>query len=185
MISNSIKGKKPYAAFWGFAEATLFFILPDVLLSYLALDKKEPLLKYCLWTLLGALLGGAILYWLAAFDQNAWWQIIESVPAIDSNLMNQVSDWMQKDGLLAILLGPSQGLPYKVFAVQAHEVGIGFWLFLLISIPARLLRFLLIAYLARLLSMTILSKCLRRIKIAVWALIWIAGYVVYFSMFPS
>ncbi len=177
--------KNLFSGLWGFAEATLFFILPDVLLSYFALNKKEPLWKYCLWALSGALIGGALLYWLGAFYQTVWWQLIELVPAINTDLMNKVASWMRQDGLTAILLGPSQGLPYKTFAVQAFDNGVGFWQFMLISIPARLIRFLLFAYVARLLSMTLMKNFSRRTLLVIWMTIWVISYFTYFSMFPS
>ena len=46
------------AAIWGAAEATLFFIVPDVFLSWLALSDRRQALIACLYALLGALVGG-------------------------------------------------------------------------------------------------------------------------------
>ena len=42
------------AAVWGFAEATLFFIVPDVLLSWIALHAPRKALVACLWAVVGA-----------------------------------------------------------------------------------------------------------------------------------
>ena len=47
------------ASLWGFAEATVFFIVPDVLLSWLALRSPKSGLIACLFALLGALIGGS------------------------------------------------------------------------------------------------------------------------------
>ena len=41
------------ATLWGFAEATLFFVIPDVLLSYVALSRLRPALKACGFATLG------------------------------------------------------------------------------------------------------------------------------------
>jgi len=55
------------AAAWGLAEATLFFIVPDVLLSWLAAFRPRVAWPAVLTCLVGALAGGVIMY-LAAAD---------------------------------------------------------------------------------------------------------------------
>ncbi len=167
-MSSKVNGKSVLSGVWGFAEATLFFILPDVLLSYLALKKKEPITRYAVFALIGALIGGSLLYWLGANFHNTWWHIIESVPAINQELMLKVAIWMELDGIQAILFGPTQGLPYKTFAIQAYASDISFWQFALISVPARLLRFLAIAYLARVFIKTLARIALGKAK-------WLSG----------
>lgn len=173
------------AGVWGFAEATLFFILPDVLLSYYALDKRSQLIRLCSITLIGALLGGTLMYCWGQYHYAAAYEWVESVPAINVELMITVKDNMQQSGLLAIFLGPLQGLPYKTFAVQAYGAGISLETFLLISIPARLLRFLVIAYMARWIVRGLLNNLQRKSLIAVWCGVWILVYGLYFYHFPS
>ncbi len=184
-MSSKVNGKSVLSAVWGFAEGTIFFILPDVLLSYLALKKNEPIIRYAVFALIGALIGGSLLYWLGANFHSTWWHIIESVPAINQELMQKVATWMEADGIKAILLGPTQGLPYKTFAVQAYSSDISYWQFVVISIPARLLRFLAIAYLARLFVKTLAKKYSRESQMAIWGLVWVVSYLVYFLSFPS
>lgn len=175
------------ASGWGVAEATLFFILPDVLLSYFALDRKERLLRLILWALAGAIVGGIIMYyWGFHYPQTAWhW--VEAVPAINSELMNSVAKQLRDTGASAIILGPLQGLPYKTYAVQAASASIGPVLFIAISVIARLLRFLLIAYVARGVSIVLSSRFNVTGKglIVVWGVIWMAVYSLYFWYFPS
>lgn len=101
------------AGVWGFAEATLFFILPDVLLSYYALDKKSQLIRLCSITLIGALLGGTLMYCWGQYHFAMAYEWVESVPAINVELMAMVKGNMQQSGLLAIFLGPLQGCLIK------------------------------------------------------------------------
>lgn len=173
------------AGVWGFAEATLFFILPDVLLSYYTLDKKNQLIRLCSITLIGALWGGTLMYCWGLCNYAAAYEWVESVPAINEELMGAVKDKMQQSGVLAIMLGPLQGLPYKTFAVQAYGAGISLEAFLLISVPARLLRFLAIAYIARWIVTLLLMNLPRKQLIAVWGGVWILVYGLYFYHFPS
>jgi membrane protein YqaA with SNARE-associated domain len=50
------------AALWGFAEATLFFIVPDVLLSIIAVRRgRRPAWIAMAWTIAGAIAGGALM----------------------------------------------------------------------------------------------------------------------------
>jgi len=75
------------AFIWGFAEATLFFIVPDFLLTLAAIKlgwrKALLLILYCLS---GALFGGAVMYGLAVFDVESARSIVDHVPLIQSCL---------------------------------------------------------------------------------------------------
>lgn len=174
------------ASGWGFAEATLFFILPDVLLSYFALNRKERLLRLILWALAGAIVGGIIMYYWGLYSAQTAWRWVESVPAINNELMNSVAKQLSDTGASAIILGPLQGLPYKTYAVQAASADIGPVLFIAVSVAARLLRFLLIAYVARGVSMVLSSRFNVTGKglIVIWGIIWVAVYSLYFWYFP-
>ncbi|MBD3654453.1 hypothetical protein [Kangiella sp.] len=170
---------------WGFAEATLFFILPDVLLSYYALDKKSQLIQLCSITLIGALLGGTLMYYWGQYHFATAYEWVESVPAISDELMVTVKDKMQSSGIWSIMTGPLQGLPYKTFAIQAYAAGISIEAFLLISIPARLLRFLAITYVARLIVRGLLNNLQSKQLVTIWAVVWVLVYGLYFYHFPS
>jgi len=47
---------------WGFAEATLFFIVPDLLLTFIALYSFRRSVKVLAFILLGALVGGTLMF---------------------------------------------------------------------------------------------------------------------------
>src|SRR3546814_12347528 len=47
---------------WGFAEATVFFVVPDVWISRRALSSWRAALRGCGFALAGALVGGVLLY---------------------------------------------------------------------------------------------------------------------------
>ena len=50
------------AFLWGWSEATLFFIVPDILLTLLALRSLRTALVACVWASVGAIVGGAMTY---------------------------------------------------------------------------------------------------------------------------
>lgn len=126
---------------WGFAEATLFFIVPDVLLTAVALTSLRRALQVAAWALAGALVGGALMWTLGRTDPttgNAW---LAQLPAISHAMIADVGRQLASSGLPALFAGPVTGTPYKIYALQAGQLGIGLVEFLLVSIPARMLRF--------------------------------------------
>src|SRR5690606_1189122 len=56
------RGAQGVSLLWGFAEATVFFVVPDVWISRLALSSWPAALRACGFALVGALAGGALLY---------------------------------------------------------------------------------------------------------------------------
>jgi membrane protein YqaA with SNARE-associated domain len=129
---------------WGFAEATLFFIVPDVLLSYVGLKNLRKGLLACLFALLGALLGGSIMYFWGRHSQGEVLRVLNTVPAISTDMLASVRTSLDQQGLWAMFLGPLSGIPYKTYAAQAASTGISYHAFILASIPARLVRFILV-----------------------------------------
>jgi len=171
------------AALWGFAEATLFFIVPDVLTSAVALRDLRRALVLCIWVLPGALLGGLLMYFWGAADPAAATSVVGRVPAISSMLLEEVSRSLSEQGLIAVLLGPLWGIPYKTFAINASAAGISLLAFMLISIPARLIRFFLVTTMVHLIS-KFLSRYWPISRIyAVFGATWMAFYVVYFTLY--
>lgn len=174
------------AAFgWGLAEATLFFVIPDVILTYIALKNIKKALLACLYALIGALIGGTILYFWSSSDPKQVVTILNAIPAINSEMIHEVEQSLRQDGLLAMVLGPTQGIPYKIYASFAPTVGIGYFSFLLASIPARLMRFLAVTVMAWLVSKYVFGKCTLWQKQMILTGVWVLVYVVYFWVNPS
>ncbi|HEX6034454.1 MAG TPA: hypothetical protein VFY83_08465 [Anaerolineales bacterium] len=133
------------AFLWGFAEATLFFIVPDVYLGFVALFHWRRGLSAAMVALLGAMLGGSVMYVLTMNNPSQMNEWLIRVPLIDTALVNKVAESMRTDGLVTILTGPLKGTPYKIYAAQSGEQGFSFLAFLLMTIPARLERFIPVA----------------------------------------
>jgi membrane protein YqaA with SNARE-associated domain len=130
---------------WGFAEATAFFIVPDVYLGFVALFNWRRGLLAALMALAGAMLGGSIMYMIGMNHPDGINRFLTYVPLIDSTLVNDVANQTRTSGLIAVLTGPFRGTPYKIYAAQAGEQSLPLLPFLLMTIPARLQRFLPLA----------------------------------------
>ncbi len=136
------------AFLWGFAEATLFFIVPDVALSLIALDGLEAGLVASAYAVLGALLGGAVMFVWGHRDRARAARLVARVPAIPRRDMDKVQAHLQRWGIVAMLVGPTLGIPYKIYALYASQVT-DLARFLGVSIPARGVRFVLVVGLTR------------------------------------
>lgn len=168
-----------FALLWGFAEATVFFIVPDVLLSWFGLRKLRGALLACLFALLGALLGGSVVWLVSHQDPEQLRALYGALPAIDGTMINGVRQQLQAQGLVALFLGPLSGTPYKLYALEAAHLGLGYLPFLLVSIPARLLRFVLVTLAAAGFS-RLLSK---RLDLTQRRLVLVAGWVAFYAWY--
>jgi membrane protein YqaA with SNARE-associated domain len=127
---------------WGFAEATVFFIVPDVCLSLITLKSPRSGFIACLYALGGALVGGILTFQMAQTYPTATSSLLLALPGIHPAQMQAVHQQIVEKGTLAIFLGPLYGLPYKLYVVNGAWTGKSLGLILLLSLPARLLRFL-------------------------------------------
>ncbi|HFE49081.1 MAG TPA: hypothetical protein ENJ21_07160 [Chromatiaceae bacterium] len=168
------------ARLWGFSEATLFFIVPDVWLTLAARENPRPGLIACLHALGGALIGGTCMYQWGAWNTTAALHAVEGVPAIGGDMVASVRDALRNQGITAVLIGPLSGTPYKLYAVQAAQAGISLAEFLLISIPARLGRFALVTlgahYALQYVAKRRPTMDRRRMLLICWAIFYI-GYL--------
>lgn len=174
------KRERLLTAGWGFAEASVFFIVPDVLLSWYAIQNWRKALRACIYALAGAMLGGALVWWWGYHDGESARDFLARIPAIDAALIGDVRAQLQNSGLAALFAGPLKGIPYKIYAVEAAELGFGLVLFLLVSIPARLMRFLAVAALfAGVSHLLQLKLSLRAVRVA-HVSVWVTFYTWYF-----
>ncbi|HEV8720751.1 MAG TPA: hypothetical protein VGW77_08945 [Candidatus Binatia bacterium] len=117
------------SALWGFSEAIFFFIVPDLWLSIAGRDDLRAGLRACLYALMGALIGGSIGYFWGAHDHSSALAVMERIPAVSTDMIGRVRTELIDRGAWAILFGPVSGTPYKLYAAQAADAGISFWLF--------------------------------------------------------
>jgi membrane protein YqaA with SNARE-associated domain len=67
---------------WGFAEATLFFIVPDVLLTFIALYSFRRSVKVLASILLGALAGGTLMFYAGQRSPDQAKAVVLRVPFV-------------------------------------------------------------------------------------------------------
>jgi len=172
-----------FGALWGFAEATVFFLVPDLLISTAALFSPRRSFPQMAAVLIGTLLGGAVMYTVADQHPDEARSAVLSVPFIKAGLLESAERDMQTHGMWAMCLGAFSGVPYKTYAVAAPQYG-PFQAFMAVSVPARLERFLLAWGIGALLGM-LFRRQIESSPPATFALLticWIGFYTYYWTV---
>lgn len=172
------------AAFaWGFAEATFFFIVPDLVMTaaVLALGFR-PALRLAVAAATGAVLGGLIMWGWGAGDIAAARAFLLSVPLLGEDLLARVQAEMGAGWPVKLTLGAISGAPYKIYAAEAGAASIHPLVFAIVSFAARMARFALAIAITALGRALAVRLGLGRLAPYGLALAWIAIYAVYASI---
>ena len=175
------------AAFlWGIAEATLFFIVPDVLLSYIGL-KRGPrgALIASLWAAVGASIGGMIMYAWSARDPIAASNAVMAVPAISDAMAEMAAEDMRMNWFEATLIGPLSSTPFKLYAVIAPHLGVPLAAFAWAAIAARLPRFLIVSVGVAWVGRLIEPRLGPRAPFVILTGAWLLFYAAFFTLMPN
>jgi membrane protein YqaA with SNARE-associated domain len=168
---------------WGIAEATLFFIVPDVLLTLAALrfGWKKGLILSAIAALFAAIAGMGMWQWGHEDIATAKFAML-LVPAVDTDLLQRAARETGAGWPLHLVTGAMTGVPYKLYAVEAGARGIDLLSFAGISFAARFIRFSLTVLLAAAGSRMAQAVNHPRWIYPGWAATWIAVYVLYFTV---
>jgi membrane protein YqaA with SNARE-associated domain len=181
------RAASPWAArvglLWGFAEATLFFIIPDVLLGAVALFAPRAAPRVLAYTLAGALAGGVLTYGIAKeLQPSRSAAVLDGVPTVNDTAIRRVEREMRDEGARSIVYGPLRvGTPYKLYARAAAVEDESFSSFFLWSIPGRLERMLPVTLVAALVGVLARGWIARRPRAALasYGALWFTVYAVY------
>ncbi len=142
---------KPFLAFISFIESSFFPVPPDVMVVPMVLAKKEDYLKIFLIATIFSVLGGILGYFLGNIFLEFSMTIIEFYNYEEK--VFELQDRLSKNtGLIlwigTLFLAGFTPLPYKVFTITSGFIGFNIYLFILISLISRGLRFFIVAYLS-------------------------------------
>lgn len=133
------------AGAWGFAEATFFFVVPDVWTSWVGLRRPKRALGTTVSALAGALAGGTVTYaWGRKVAADTSRAALEKVPAITNAMISGVEQEIAGTGAASLLRGPTRGVPYKLYARAAGLQRTPLPAFLAWSVPGRMIRFVVV-----------------------------------------
>jgi len=165
---------------WGFGEAVLFFIIPDVFLTLVAIRFGfRRSIRLALIATAGAVVGGLVVYSWAAFDPTSITLAMQVLPGIDTSMIDSVGVDVASDGNAALLAGPWQGRPYKLYALASGDLGLSPIGLAVLTIPGRLARFTVSVAIASYLRWFFARWMPERTMIALWAVFWVLVYAAY------
>jgi len=166
---------------WGFAEGTLFFIVPDVGFTLTTgLNPKRGLQQLAL-AVAGAFLAGNVMYSWAAVNPRQAQAAVASVPFAGKGMLEETYRRLETHGARAMLENLLGGVPYKVYAVLAPSQ-LSYAEFLLWTIPTRTQRMLITWIPAALIALMLRrfdTARRRRIIVTIHAGCWLAIYAYY------
>lgn len=169
----------PVAFLWGAAEASFFFIVPDVFVSFVAALRGTAMaLRAALAATVGAIVGGIALWLFVRAQPDTAGAMLLALPGIDGAMRAGVASAMEGGWLAALLRGGVSGVPYKLYVAEAATRSLDPFLFFAASVPARLLRFAGVALIAG----TIAPRIPMRWRVPVWAGAWLLIYAFYFVL---
>ncbi len=174
------------AGAWGFAEATFFFVVPDVWTSWVGLRRPKRALGTTVSALGGAMAGGALTYWwgltVAATTSR---KALVKVPAVTDAMISEVEQEIAESGAASLMRGPSRGVPYKLYARAAGLQRTSLVTFLAWSVPGRMVRFMAVTMavsgIAAVVRRRFPGLSERRISTGFW-ICWGAFYAVFIPL---
>jgi membrane protein YqaA with SNARE-associated domain len=176
------RGADVAAFLWGFAEATVFFIVPDVLLTLTAPFSWKAAARQTGLTLAGAVLGGLLMFTWASREPGGAAKMVRRVPFVTERMMTDVRGEVDRYGVWALCLGPARGVPYKAYAVSlpGHTSAVAF---AAVTVPGRAERFVVVVVVAALVGGLVRrwSTRPRRDILIIHAAGWIAFYAYYWG----
>src|SRR5699024_11679164 len=122
MTKRSVLRDHAVSAAWGLAEGTVFFIVPDVWISWVATKNTRRSHATTISALAGALAGGVITYQYSrrrpAQDTQ---DMLLKQPAVSRAMIGRIEHEMADDGPKTLMRGPLRGAPYKIYARTRSE----------------------------------------------------------------
>jgi hypothetical protein len=175
------------ALLWGVAEATLFFIVPDLLISWVAMNRGFKAGAWAsLFAALGAVVGGAVIFLWSVNDPTGAHRAVAAVPAISDRMIADAQADIDKNGwFIAAMKGPLTSTPYKVYALLAPKSGAPLAAFAPAALPVRLPRFLLVAGCFALIGHLFRARIDRRILLAAFTSGWLLFYLWFWLVHPG
>ena len=168
---------------WSAAEAALFFLVADIPISWIAVRRgTKAAMLAAIVAALASVVGAALLWlWFGKAPLVATASIV-MLPGIDSAMLTTASD-VYDQGYAAVLLASFQGIPFKLFVIQAAERHD--WLLLILAPLLRLPRFLAVALFVGTLSRFLERWFSMKQRLALLLILWTAFYGWYFSVMPG
>ncbi len=125
---------------WGLAEGTFFFIVPDVYITFAALFSVRAGAVAWLFSIAGSAVAICVIYLLTALLDLDYVRFLASIPGVSGALIERVGIELSVSGLPYTPLLVLGGVPLKVYGALAFSQGLTFGAVLMWTVFARFVR---------------------------------------------
>ena len=145
------KRSKIFLAIMSFVESSFFPIPPDIMIVPMVIAKKNDYLKVFLIATLFSALGGLLGYFIGLYFFEIGMSVVEFY-GYEEKLINLKEGLSKGSGLYiwlaTLFLAGFTPLPFKVFTITSGMIGFNLFIFFLICLISRGLRFFIVSYLS-------------------------------------
>jgi len=145
------KNSNFYLGFVSFIESSFFPIPPDVMIVPMVIAKKKEFIKIFLIASIFSVLGGILGYLIGYLFFDLAMYVIEFYNYGDK-VENLKSSMSKGSGFLAwlsiLFLAGFTPLPYKAFTISSGLIAFNLYIFIIVSLVSRSLRFFIVAFLS-------------------------------------
>ena len=145
------KNSKFFLAIISFAESSFFPIPPDIMIVPMVIAKKNDYLKIFLIATFSSAVGGLLGYFIGSFFLDLAMGVIEFYGYEEkvTNLKDNLSSGNNFILFLGTLfLAGFTPLPFKVFTITSGIIGFNIFIFFIVCLVSRGLRFFVVSYLS-------------------------------------
>ena len=172
LVLASHKSAKVFLAIVSFVESSFFPIPPDVMIVPMVIAKKNDYLKIFIIATLFSTLGGILGYFIGSYFLDIAMHVVgfygyeQKVLSLKDGLTNGTGFYIW---LATLFLAGFTPLPFKVFTITSGMIGFNLFIFLIICLISRGLRFFIVSYLSFKLGDTF--NTFMKTKAAMWSTI--------------
>ena len=145
------KSSKFYLALVSFSESSFFPIPPDIMIVPMVIAKKNDYLKIFLIATFSSAVGGLLGYFIGSFFLDLAMGVIEFY-GYEEKVIN-LKDNLSSGNNFIIFLGTLflagfTQIPFKVFTITSGIIGFNIFIFFIVCLVSRGLRFFVVSYLS-------------------------------------
>jgi len=145
------KSSKFFLAVFSFAESSFFPIPPDIMIVPMVIAKKNDYLKIFLIATFSSAVGGLLGYFIGSFFLDLAMGVIEFY-GYEEKVINLKDNLSSGNNFILFLgtlfLAGFTPLPFKVFTITSGIIGFNIFIFFIVCLVSRGLRFFVVSYLS-------------------------------------
>ncbi|MDB9825652.1 DedA family protein [Candidatus Pelagibacter sp.] len=145
------KSSKTFLAMVSFIESSFFPIPPDVMIIPMVIAKKSDYIKIFLIATLFSTFGGVLGYFIGSSFLDIGISVVQFY-GYEDKVMDLKDNLTKGTGLyiwlVTLFLAGFTPLPFKVFTITSGMIGFNIFMFFLICLISRGLRFFIVSYLS-------------------------------------